>query len=63
MNIDNEEKSENIEIINSQLILEKNIDNSKQSKNRILSSPNNIKKENKKRNRKKKERKGKKFKK
>ena len=59
MNIDNEEKSENIEIINSQLILEKNIDNSKQSKNRILSSPNNIKKENKKRNRKKKNEKAK----
>ena len=59
MNIENEEKSENIEKNNSTLIEGKSPDNSKKSKNQILSGSNNTKKENKKRNRRRKNEKSK----
>ena len=59
MNIENEEKSENIEKNNSTLIEGKSPDNSKKSKNQILSGSNNTKKDNKKRNRRRKNEKSK----
>ena len=59
MNIENEEKSENIEKNNSILIEGKSPGNSKKSKNQILSDSNNTKKDNKKRNRRRKNEKSK----
>lgn len=59
MNIETFEKSENIEKINTPFKEGTSPENSQQIKNKLLTSPNNIQKENKKRNRRKKNEKSK----